>query len=242
MSMTKEQDKDMIFVRPKKVIKLHWFNAISWLVLTVSGLGIIRGDYRFMPYGFAEWMQNTLGGQFNLITGHSLLGIIWAGVFLIFTYKNLNSVVIPFLKNVLSITPDAIIADTKNLVVTLAQLFGVLKNVELPPSGRYNGAQKLLGTMIIASSILITITGFIMFFMFIFTELMINSGLFRWSLVFHGFFVGLVWFGLVSHIYFSVIEAPESLEGMKSGYLDKEFVKHHNPAWYEEMKKKGDVG
>ena len=107
--------------------------------------------------------------------------------------------------------------------------------------GRYNGAQKLLGTMIIVSSVVITITGGVMFFMFLFTELMINSGIFRWSLVLHAFFVGLVWFGLVAHIYFSVVEAPESLEGMKSGYLDKEFVKHHSPAWYEEMKQKGEV-
>lgn len=241
MSKTNEQGKEMVYARPKEVIRLHWFNAVCWLVLTVSGLGIVRGDYKFMPYGFAEWMQNTVGGQFNLITGHSVIGLIWVGAFVIFSYKNLNNVVLPFLKNVLSLTPRVILADLKYMVVAIGQLFGLLKNAKLPPAGRYNGAQRLLGTMIIFSSAMIALTGIVMFIMFLFTGLMIDALVFRWSLVFHGFFVGLVWFGLVSHIYYSVIEMPQSLEGMKSGYLDKEFVKHHSPAWYEELKQKGEV-
>lgn len=241
MSKTDQHGNEMVYARPKKVIKLHWFNAISWLILTISGLGIVRGDYRFMPYGFAEWMQNMVGGQFTLITSHSILGLIWMFVFIVFTFKNFNDVVLPFLKKVLSITPTAIIEDSKYMVVAIAQLLGLLKNVKLPPEGRYNGAQKLLGTMIIFSSVMIALTGVAMFVMFIFTELMINSLVFRWSLVFHGFFVGLVWFGLVSHLYYSLIEAPKSLEGMKSGYLEKDFVKHHSPAWYDELKRKGEI-
>ena len=34
---------------------------------------------------------------------------------------------------------------------------------------------------------------------------------------------------------------PQVLQGMKSGYLDPEFVKHHNPKWYEELKEQGKV-
>lgn len=230
-----------IYARPVRVIRLHWFNAISWLVLTVSGLGIVRGDLRFMPEGFAEWMQNALGGQFNLITGHSILGLIWAGVFVLFTVFNWNSVVYPFLKKILSITPAAVIKDMISMGVSIAGLFGLLKNVKLEPDGRYNGAQRLLGTMIIASSAGIAFTGVVMFVLFLFTPMFVDGFFFRWSLVAHGFLVGLVYIGLVAHIYYSVIEEPEVLQSMKDGYLEKTYVKHHCPAWYEELKSEGKI-
>ena len=110
--MTNNQnDKKMVFVRPKKVMALHGFNAFCWFLLTFTGLAIIRGDYRFMPNGFAEWVQNLVGGQFYLINGHSILGLIWAFVMFAFTVVNFKDVVIPFLKNVISITPKSIIED-----------------------------------------------------------------------------------------------------------------------------------
>jgi len=231
----------MVYARPGKVIALHWFNAVCWLVLTFSGLGIIRGDLRFMPKGFAEWVQNTVGGQFNLIVGHSTLGLIWSGVMLLFIAFNWREVVWPFLKHVLSITPGAIIADGWSMALELGQLFGLFKKVPLPPAGRYNGAQRLLGTMILASGALIILTGTVMFFLFLFTSLMVDSAVFRWSLVAHGFFVGLVWIGLTAHIYYALVELPQAMEGMKSGYLDEEFIKHHRPKWYAELKEQGKV-
>ncbi len=230
-----------IYSRPKKVIVLHWFNAVSWLILTLSGLGIIRGALRFMPHGYAEWMQNTVGGQFNLIVGHSLLGLLWAGVFVIFVLFNWNSIVWPFLKKVLSITPMSVLRDLYQMVVAIANLFGLLKSVELPPPGRYNGAQRLLGTMIIASSMVIALTGTLMFVLFLFTPIFVDGMVFRWALVAHAFFVGLVYIGLVAHIYYALVEEPESLQSMKDGYLDEEYVKRHCPAWYDELKQQGRV-
>ena len=239
--MNTTTERKMVYTRPRKTIALHWFNAACWLVLTVSGMGIIRGDMRFMPYGYAEWMQNAFGGQFNLIVSHSVLGLIWSGVLVLFTALSWREVTWPFLKNVLSITPGRIIADAWSMAIDISHLFGLFKNVKLPPAGRYNGAQRLLGTMILASGALIMLTGTVMFFLFIFTGLMVSGAVFQWSLVAHGFFVGLVWIGLVAHIYYSVIEMPQVLQGMKNGYLDPEFVKHHNPKWYEELKEQGKV-
>jgi len=51
----------------------------------------------------------------------------------------------------------------------------------------------------------------------------------------------LVYIGLIAHIYYALVEDPESLEAMKSGYLGKEYVKHHCPGWYEDLKKQGKV-
>ena len=231
----------LIFARPKRVIRLHWFNAICWLLLTVSGLGIIRGDLRFAPEGYAEWMQNLVAGQFNLMLGHSILGLVWSGVFIVFTAFNWNSVVYPFLKKVLCITPKAIINDMYYMGVAIAQLLGLLKHVKLPPEGRYNGAQRLLGTMIIFSCVAIAVSGIVMFLLFLLTPAIIDGLIFRWSLVAHAFFVGLVYIGLVAHLYYSLIEEPEVLRSMRDGYLEAKFVKHHSPAWYDELKQQGKV-
>lgn len=239
--VSNKTNQHLIFARPKSVIRLHWFNAVCWLILTVSGLGIVRGDLRFMPKGFAEWMQILVGGQFNLITGHSILGLIWVGVFVVFTAVNWREIVWPFLKKILSITPRAIITDLTQMVVGIGNLFGLLKNVELPPQGRYNGAQKLLGTMILFSSVVIAVTGTVMFVLFLFTPIFVDGFVFRWSLVAHAFFVGLVYIGLIAHIYYSLVEEPEVLEGMKSGYLDPDYVARHCPAWYAELKQQGKV-
>jgi formate dehydrogenase subunit gamma len=64
---------------------------------------------------------------------------------------------------------------------------------------------------------------------------------FRWALVIHLAAVLLVLLGLVAHIYFAVVEEPESLETMKSGEAEVAFIKHHNPLWYAELEREGKV-
>lgn len=231
----------MVFSRPKKVIRLHWFNAVVWLLLTVSGLGIIRGEVALMPEGYANAVQGLVGGQFNLITGHSLLGLLWVGVFILFTLFNWKEVVFPFLKKILSVTPRAVLADATQMVVDIGGLFGLFKSVRLPPAGRYNGAQRLLGTLILLSSVVIALSGMAMFVLFLFTPVFVDAALFQWSLVAHGLFVGLVFIGLVAHIYYSVVEEPEVLESMQSGYLEEDYIRHHSPAWYEELRQQGKL-
>jgi len=231
----------MVFSRPKKVIRLHWFNAFVWLLLTVSGLGIIRGDVALMPEGYANAVQGLVGGQFNLITGHSLLGLLWVGVFILFTLFNWKEVVYPFLKKILSVTPRAVLADSTQMVVDIGGLFGLFKSVRLPPAGRYNGAQRLLGTLILLSSVVIALSGTVMFALFLFTPVFVDAALFQWSLVAHGLFVGLVYIGLVAHIYYSVVEEPEVLESMKSGYLEEDYIRNHSPGWYEELRQQGKL-
>ena len=150
----------------------------------------------------------------------------------------------PFLKNVLVLTPKAAFNDLSSMTITLAHLFGLLKKVKVPPQGRYNGAQRLLGTMIIACSLGIAASGLYLFFapmLFEFSSSALFGLLFRWALVIHLAGVLLVLLGLVAHIYFAVVEEPESLQTMKSGEAEIAFIKHHNPLWYEELKAEGKV-
>jgi formate dehydrogenase subunit gamma len=243
MSTTKPQGT--IKVRTRDVIFIHWFNAFFWLVLVLTGFGIISGDFvRLVPAFWPTFMQNLLGGNVNLALLHAIGGIAWAGVIGVYAVLNFKRVVLPFLKNVLVLTPKAAIADLISMTITLAHLFGLLKNLKVPPQGRYNGAQRLLGTMIIASSLAIASTGLYLFLapkLLTFSTLALYGELFRWALVIHVSAVLLVLLGLVAHIYFAVVEEPESLETMKSGNAEIAFIQHHNPLWYESLKKEGKV-
>ncbi len=236
---------DTICVREKKTIRLHWFNAFCWLLLLASGFGIISGDFvRIAPAIWPEFMQGLFGGNENLILAHIIVGLIWAGIFVLFSLFNFKGVVFPFLKQVLVITPMAVIRDTWSMTVTLAHLFGIMKNIKVPPQGRYNGAQRLLGTMIIFCSLLLVASGIYLFFgpQFLnFSDDALYGMIFRWALVAHAGSVFLVIIGLVAHIYFALIEERECLEAMKSGHISVDFVKHHNELWYEELKKEGKV-
>lgn len=235
----------MVQVREKKTIRLHWFNALCWLLLLGSGFGIISGDFvRVMPAFWPEFMQGLVGGNETLVLIHAIVGITWMLVFILFINFNFNSVVFPFLKQVFVLTPMAAIKDSWSMVVTLAHLFGLMKNIPVPPQGRYNGAQRLLGTMIIFCSLLIAASGLYLFFgpMFLsFSENALYGEIFRWALVAHSGSVFLVLVGLVAHIYFAVVEERECLEAMKSGKINVDFIKHHNALWYEELKQEGRV-
>ncbi|HAI70430.1 MAG TPA: formate dehydrogenase [Gammaproteobacteria bacterium] len=235
----------MICVREKKTIRLHWFNALCWLLLLASGFGIISGDFvRLAPTFWPELMQGLFGGNDNLVLAHIIVGISWVAVFVFFILFNFKGVVFPFLKNVLVLTPMAAFKDTWSMVVTLAHLFGLMKNTPVPPQGRYNGAQRLLGTMIIFCSLFIIVSGLYLFFgpqLLSFSENSFYGIIFRWALVGHAASVFLVIIGLIAHIYFALIEERESLEAMKSGNVSVEFIKHHNALWYEELKQEGKV-
>lgn len=235
----------MIKVRETKTIRLHWFNALCWLLLIVSGFGIISGDFvRLVPASWPEFMQGLFGGNENLVLVHAIVGITWAIVFLLFILFNGKDVVFPFLKKVLVLTPMAAIKDTWSMVVTLLHLFGLMKNTPIPPQGRYNGAQRLLGTMIIFCSLLIAVSGLYLFFgpmILSFADNALYGEIFRWTLVAHAASVFLVIIGLVAHIYFALVEERESLEAMKSGNVSVEFIKHHNELWYDELKQEGKV-
>jgi formate dehydrogenase subunit gamma len=243
--MSDTNTSKMIPVREKKSVYMHWFNAGIRLLLLLTGFGIISGELvRVVPAFWPEFMQGLFGGNDNLILTHSVLAMIWIGVFVLFILFNLTNIVLPFLKNVLVLTPSAAIRDVKSMVINLLQLFGLMKDVPIPPQGRYNGAQRLLGTMIIFCSLVLAFTGLYLFFgpqYLNFSENSLYGAIFRWSLVAHITSVFLVLTGVVAHIYFAIVEEPECMEAMKSGYIDVDFLKHHNKLWYDELKQEGKV-
>lgn len=243
--MSEQREPRMILVRNLWIIRLHWFNALGWALLVASGFAIISGDsLRLAPAFWPTFVQNLFGGNAAVISAHAVVGLVWLLGIALFVAWRWRSVVAPFLRGVLSITPRAIIADLPFTVITLARLFGFMKRARVAPQGRYNGAQRLLGTMIIVASLLIAVTGLYLYFspkLFSFAAAPVFGALFRTALLVHAAAVFLVLFGLVAHIYFAVVEEREALEAMKTGYISVDFIHHHSPLWHEQLKREGKV-
>jgi formate dehydrogenase subunit gamma len=241
--MSRRSDALMVPVRDRWTIRLHWFNAFCWLLLVGTGLGIVSGEsLRLAPAFWPEFLQNLLGGNTYLVRLHAFSGLAWVGVIGLFAALRWRTVVRPFLRRVLVLTPGQAARAARSMVITLAHLLGLMGRTPVPPEGRYNGAQRLLGTLIVFASGAIAASGVYLFFgpgLLDFAAHPLYGALFRWALVVHAGAVFLVLTGLVAHIYFALVEEPQSLESMRSGRLSADYIRHGHALWYEELRREG---
>jgi formate dehydrogenase subunit gamma len=197
-----------------------------------------------VPAFWPTLVQNLFGGNTTVVLTHGLGGLVWIVGISLFVLLRWRTVVYRFLRDVLSYKPRDVVVDLRFMTVTLSRLFGLMKNTPLPPQGRYNGAQRLLGTMIVVASVAIALTGLYLFLapkLFSFGASPLFGAIFRSALVVHAAAVFLVLIGLVAHIYYAVIEEREALESMKTGYASVHFIEHHSPLWYEQLKREGKI-
>lgn len=231
-----------IKVRDADSIFLHWFNVLVWLGMLATGFGIISGGFvRLMPKAWPEFMQGLFGGNATLASLHVWLGVAWVGVFALYTMIALPRVW-RFLRNVLVLLPWTAAMEAWSMIASLGHLFGL--NLPAPEAGRFNGAQKLLGTMIVLGSLGIAASGLYLAFAPIILDFPTNplSGLvFRWALAAHITLVLIVLIGLVAHIYYALVEERWSMQSMKTGEAEIDRIRHHNPKWYRELVEKGEI-
>ncbi len=108
---------------------------------------------------------------------------------------------------------------------------------ELPAQGFYNVGQKLFAIPATLGGFVIVITGIIMISSR-FTD--ISMLLVQWSIMLHFLTVGLVFAGLLIHIYMAAIVTEErpAFKSMFSGFVPVSFARHHNALWYAETQSK----
>lgn len=230
----------MIKRHSKPAIFIHWFNAILWLVLLLTGLGLVDNP-ELAPLGM--WWPNLMNQIFGspefLLWLHVISGIVWALGFMIFGFLNLKENVFRYLKEIFtfSITRDLSWLYKKGLVMTLGKNATRKLNVDpqLPKQGFYNTGQKLFAIPATIGGLVLFATGMIMIaskFTYINVELV------QWSILVHFITAGLVFAGLIIHVYMAAIVTEErpAFWSMFSGKVPESFVKHHNSIWYEELK------
>lgn len=232
--------KRVIKRHTKLSIFLHWFNALCWLLLLATGLGLIKND-DLDPIG--HWWPDMLRGLFGsgetLLTYHVSCGLIWIGVFLLFCMIRIRKDVIPFMKEIFTFSPtnDFMWLIKKGIQMTMG--YKVLEKLgfepKIPDQGFYNVGQKLFAIPSILGGVLIAVTGVIM----VASKLYIlDKTIVQWSMLIHFIAVGFVFGGLLIHIFMASIASGEfpALISMFTGSVPEEYAKHHHKLWYDDAK------
>jgi len=191
---------------------VHWGVAISFVVLAMTGLGILFGKHIIGPV----FGQAVLGGL--LLVGknvHNYLG----PVFLVFTVLM-----------ILAFVRDNVWHAVDSVWIRKA---GGLASGEHVPSGRFNFGEKtwfwfgvtFLG-LIVAGS------GLVMDFP--------NFGQTRADMqlanIVHGVGAILLIALSLGHIYMGTLGVEGAYQSMKTGSVDETWAKEHHEAWYDEVK------
>jgi formate dehydrogenase subunit gamma len=241
----------MIKRHTKLSIFLHWFNAASWVFLLATGIGLINNpDLQPVGIWWTTLMWGLFGSGENLLWAHIVAGSIWAGVFLIYAILGIKQVG-QFLREIFSYSPvrDFMWLVKKGIQMTLGtralKKFGEelekrgaspeMAVPRIPDQGFYNVGQKLFAVPSVLGGVVIAVTGIIMALSNVYFT---NTAIVRWAILIHFVTVGLVFAGLLIHIYMASIAAGErpAFISMFTGSVPEEYAKHHHRLWYEEVK------
>ena len=187
----------------------HWVTAISFLVLTLSGLAL------FHPA--MSWLANLLGGgQWNRIL-HPFIGVLWLLVFARFALPLMGSNVITG-------------ADLK----WLAQVRRVLAHDAsgIPPVGRYNGGQKVLYWVLLLGMLVLLASGVVIWEPYFAEQFTVEQR--RIAVLAHALTAWVLILSIIVHVTASIWTAG-SLTAMIRGKVSRAWAKHHHPGWYREV-------
>ena len=182
----------MIPRHDKGGIFIHWFNAVCWIVLLLTGLGLIQNEH-INPLG-AWWpnlMVSIFGSAEMLIDVHMYLGLTWAAVMLIYILVRFRES-LSFLKEIFSLDlpRDMTWMIKKNIQMTAGNkmLKKLGMTTDIPPQGFYNAGQKLFAQLSVIAGPILVVTGVIMFLS---TLIINNPDPVAWSRTIHYLFAGL---------------------------------------------------
>ncbi len=229
-------------------ILIHWFNAIAWFFLLATGLGLIDNP-ALQPLGqwWPEMMRDLFGGGAILLKAHLIVGIVWAGVWLVFLLAGIARYTLPFLKQIMTfkIPRDIQWMIKKNMQMTMGykMMARLVKPMgwdgKIPDQGFYNAGQKAAAGGMISGAVVIVITGVIMAI----SKLYLNSAqttVVQWSITIH-YIAAAVTFGiLLIHIYMAAISREErpAFISMFTGEVPEDYARHHHKLWYEKIEDK----
>jgi len=222
-------------------IFIHWFNAACWLLLLLSGLGLIKNE-RLNPLG--AWLPDALRALFGggsaggavLLVLHEVVGVLWVLGFLAYLAVNARGAKY-FLKEIFSVRPGDLSWLVRKMGrMTVGPLLG--GRGELPPQGYYNMGQKAFAQASVAGGLAIVLSGAVL----LLSDKLLPAAatpLIGWAVTLHYLAVGLVFAGLLVHIYMAAI-SPEEKPGFRSmftGSVPEDYARHHHGLWVEALGK-----
>jgi formate dehydrogenase subunit gamma len=201
---------------PKKILRYtpfervnHWLSALTFIMLALSGLA-------FFHPAFYPLTQLFGGGVWTRIL-HPFIGVAMGLSFgvMFFNYRRQN-VLTPTDREWLKHVREIVGGDDRNM----------------PESDRFNGGQKVLFWLMVASMVLLALSGIVIwraYFSFLFPAWLI-----RLASVVHALAATIMIALITFHIY-AAIWTRESMDAMLYGWVRRAWAKQHHPAWFRQM-------
>jgi formate dehydrogenase subunit gamma len=201
---------------PKKLLRFtpferanHWLTAITFILMALSGLS-------FFHPAFYPLNQLFGGGVWTRIL-HPFIGVVMVTSFgvMFFHYRQLN-VMTPTDREWLRHVGEILDGDDRNM----------------PEAGKFNGGQKILFWLLVASMVLLILSGIVIwraYFAILFTAVVI-----RLASVVHAIAATVMIALIIFHAY-AAIWTKESIDAMLYGHVRRAWAKQHHPAWFREM-------
>jgi len=188
----------------------HWIIAITFILLTISGLALFHPAF--------YWMSNLLGGGVWTRILHPFIGVLMFVCFIVFAARM-------FRNNLIS----------RRERPWLRQVSDVLnkRDDKLPEQGRYNGGQKLLFFVLIILVLGLLATGIVMWRSY-FSQLF-PIGVIRLSSLLHALFAFLMICAIIVHVY-SGFWVKGSMRAMTRGTVTPGWAWKHHRAWLRQMR------
>ncbi|WP_321800596.1 formate dehydrogenase subunit gamma [Caballeronia sp. J97] len=187
----------------------HWITAITFVLLALSGLAMFHPSMSWLYAIFG-------GGQWTRIL-HPFIGCVMFVSFMILALRFWHH-------NVL---------DSSD-VQWMKQMNDVLANREerLPEIGKYNAGQKILFFVMVASLVLLLLSGIVIwrrYFAFYFPVTVI-----RLASVVHAATAFVLIVSIIVHIY-AALWVKGSIGAMTRGTVTYGWARKHHPRWFREI-------
>jgi formate dehydrogenase subunit gamma len=187
----------------------HWVVAVSFVILTITGLNITFGKDVLLPLlgpsEFSDWSMAAKYAHdfssFPFVLGVLLLFLLWVA-------QNFPT----------------------RADVEWFKEGGGMVGRKHPPAWKFNAGQKLLFWLVVAATIGVAVTGFFLLFPFYLTNIL---GM-QVAQVIHAViamcFVALI----LAHIYIGTLGMEGGFDAMGTGQVDLNWAKQHHSLWVEQ--------
>jgi formate dehydrogenase subunit gamma len=192
----------------------HWTNAITFVVLAISGVTIAFGKFFLQPI-----IGDTLFGwlTYLLKNAHNFAGPLFA--------VSLTIVFFTFVKDNLPSKED---------VTWIAKGGGLLSEHEVP-SHRFNAGEKVVfWGGVFALGLVVVGSGFVLDK--IVPGLVYERSTMQVAHMIHAVATLLMMAMFIGHIYMGTIGMEGAYKAMRTGYVDETWAKEHHELWYDDIK------
>ena len=189
---------------------VHWFTAILFIFLALTGLTLLFGRFVILPVLGPEAFAVIASASKE---GHNLFGPLFLVavllLFLRFAAKNLPA---------------------RGDLRWLVKGGGIIGKGHVS-AGFFNAGEKIWFWAVMVLGIVVSITGLVLVFP-VFGQ---GRDLMQLALIVHGAAAVLFIAGSFGHIYIGTLGTEGSLESMTTGYVDANWAKGHHDRWYAEV-------